>query len=158
MIIDIEKERANDKRVIGQFYDANKCNSAIWSGYRHHQCTNKPSLDGYCKAHHPQLREDRKLARYAKQEAIWNERSKAMADAYAERAALESDAAKWRALRGSQRITAMGSAGLDKPENGYAHITLNFWTGIDHEAGPGPAWALEWLDKYVEIALKNAKP
>lgn len=64
------------------------------------------------------------------------------------------DAAKWRALRGSARITAMGAAGLGahrRRENHYAHLTLNFWT--IHDA-PSDSNALAWLDEYVEIARR----
>lgn len=66
---------------------------------------------------------------------------------------LAVDAAKWRALRNCPRITAMGSAGLTgSPQpNHYAHVTLNFWTQADE---PGPAWATEWLDSFVEIAQR----
>jgi hypothetical protein len=64
------------------------------------------------------------------------------------------DAAKWRALRGSARITAIGAAGLGahrRKPNHYAHLTLNFWTVHD---APADALALEWLDEYVEIAQR----
>lgn len=67
-----------------------------------------------------------------------------------------ADAAKWRALRDCARITAMGCAGLTQPHNvddAYAHLTLNFWTGID-DGDPGPAYAREWLDKFVAKALR----
>jgi hypothetical protein len=63
------------------------------------------------------------------------------------------DAAKWRALRNCDRITAMGSAGMDSPDP-YAHVTLNFWTG--YSGTPGPSWAYEWLDKFVAKAVRNA--
>lgn len=62
------------------------------------------------------------------------------------------DAAKWRALRNCARITAMGSAGLVKPQpHNYAHLTLNFWTVHD---APSEPYALEWLDKFVDIAIR----
>lgn len=64
------------------------------------------------------------------------------------------DAAKWRALRNCDRITAMGSAGMDSPDP-YAHLTLNFWTGYSGTAGPG--WAREWLDKFVAKARPAVK-
>jgi len=68
-----------------------------------------------------------------------------------------ADAAKWRALRNCARITAMGSAGLT-PEGEayrtpYAHVTLNFWTGVKDEDA-GPPYAREWLDAFVEKALR----
>lgn len=69
-----------------------------------------------------------------------------------------ADAAKWRALRDCSRITAMGCAGLTQPHNAdadYAHLTLNFWTGVD-DGDPGPAYAREWLDKFVAKALRPA--
>lgn len=64
------------------------------------------------------------------------------------------DAAKWRALRGSARITAVGSAGLGTPWKGnYAHVTLNFWN-IYPEGGDDGGVGAAWLDKYVELTRK----
>jgi len=71
-----------------------------------------------------------------------------------------ADAAKWRALRDCARITAMGCAGLTQAtytaDDAYAHLTLNFWTGIP-DGDPGPAYAREWLDKFVAKALRPAQ-
>ena len=70
----------------------------------------------------------------------------------------DRDASKWRALRNCARITSMGSAGLlpEDTESDYAHLTLNFWTGVPPES-PGPTWARDWLDKFVAKAL-HASP
>lgn len=70
------------------------------------------------------------------------------------------DAAKWRALRNCARITAMGSAGLERETAAdYAHVTLNFWTCTDNTYGgdPGPPWARDWLDRFVEKARRAQK-
>lgn len=71
------------------------------------------------------------------------------------------DAARWRALYNCARITAIGSAGLEKqnPE-GYGHVTLNFWT---HASGrETETYPREWLLKFVELAratqTKEVKP
>lgn len=73
---------------------------------------------------------------------FWKQPSEPSADA--------EDAAKWRALRNSARITAMGCAGLigDGLKRPDAHVTLNFWThntGGDEQDTVGR----EWLDLYV---------
>jgi len=69
------------------------------------------------------------------------------------------DAAKWRALRNCARMTAIGSAGLgpEKAADDYAHVTLNFWTGGKY-ASPGEPFAREWLDRFVEKALRAIPP
>jgi len=63
------------------------------------------------------------------------------------------DAARWRALMASQRITAMGWAGFDaKPDGGYRHLTLNFWT--HNEGGDTPdTHGREMLTKYVDTII-----
>jgi hypothetical protein len=89
----------------------------------------------------------------------------ALWDAYQELRRLPSetcdalDAAKWRALRNCARITAMGSAGMrpEKATDDYAHVTLNFWTGGTYDS-PGEPWAREWLDTFVEKALRAQPP
>lgn len=74
-----------------------------------------------------------------------------------ELAALRSDAAKWRALIGSERISVMGSAGLGKPQpNNYAHLTLNFWTRHD-PAGTHPS-VFEDVERYLQIAKLAQNP
>lgn len=60
------------------------------------------------------------------------------------------DAAKWRALRNCARITAMGSAGMERPNDADAHVTLNFWTHNDREKEAHPR---QWLDIFVKKAL-----
>jgi hypothetical protein len=70
------------------------------------------------------------------------------------------DAEKWRALRNCARITGIGSAGLGRETAAdYAHVTLNFWTCTDNTYGgdPGPEWAREWLDQFVEKARRALK-
>lgn len=65
---------------------------------------------------------------------------------------LREDAERWRTLINCARITAMGSAGIMKRnENGYAHVTLNFWTHGERESGD---YARDWLRSFVEIAQK----
>lgn len=67
------------------------------------------------------------------------------------------DAAKWRALRNCARMTAFGSAGLTAGsstyDTDYAHVSLNFWTGGKYDS-PGEPYAREWLDGFVEKALR----
>lgn len=66
--------------------------------------------------------------------------------------ASERDAAKWRGVIGCARITAIGSAGLEKPnDNGYAHLTINLWTNGEREKYPYPR---EWLSKFADLAVK----
>lgn len=66
---------------------------------------------------------------------------------------MSEDAAKWRALRSSARIRALGSAGIDKPNpDGYAHLGLELWT---RHPAPSDPIALEWLDRYVEIIREH---
>jgi hypothetical protein len=63
------------------------------------------------------------------------------------------DAAKWRALRNCARITAMGSAGMERPTDPDAHVTLNFWTHNERETEEYPR---KWLDTFVKKALALA--
>ncbi len=72
-----------------------------------------------------------------------------------------ADAAKWRALIGSDRITCMGSAHLLDPGDGYAHATFNFWTGSAARAVFGETDSQDkngrqQLDLYMAKALCNA--
>lgn len=62
------------------------------------------------------------------------------------------DAERWRALIGCARITALGCAGLEKPQpNHYAHLTVNLWTV--HPYGDDRACARDWLQKFADIAV-----
>lgn len=61
-----------------------------------------------------------------------------------------ADAAKWRALRHCARITAIGSAGMERPLDPDAHVTLNFWTHNERETEEHPR---RWLDTFVKKAL-----
>lgn len=81
------------------------------------------------------------------------------------------DAARWRALLASERIRVLGSAGLmadtdpnGRPYNGYAHLGLEIWTKFSKEGYSqklqddivhGNATGIEWLTKYVDIAVKE---
>jgi len=66
------------------------------------------------------------------------------------------DAAKWRALVNCDRLTAVGSAGCgigdDEP---YAHLTLNFWTGLPRKEAREPS-TMRWLDKFITKALRRS--
>lgn len=81
------------------------------------------------------------------------------------------DAARWRALLGSERIKMQGSAGLTsdtdpngKPYNGYAHFGMEIWTQFSKEGCSqklqddivqGNATGIEMLTKYADIALEQ---
>jgi hypothetical protein len=75
-----------------------------------------------------------------------------------ELAAMERDAAKWRALIGSARIRPIGCAGLlpgSGPDSVYGHLGLELWTrhahvpnDTEHQRG------VEWLELYVEKAQR----
>ncbi len=78
---------------------------------------------------------------------------------------LKIDAARWRALIGSGRIRALGSAGLfadtvHTKHDDYAHLGLELWT--THADSPPPKMrtmiakehetGVLWLTAYVDIA------
>lgn len=75
------------------------------------------------------------------------------------------DAARWRALLGSQRIRMLGSAGLNKPEaNNYAHFGMEIWTIYGSRLTDeqretmkrGNEQGRDWLTKYADIAIDAA--
>jgi hypothetical protein len=76
--------------------------------------------------------------------------------------ARDDDAAKWRALVASDRITCMGSAKLLDLDTPYGHATFNFWTGSaargEFAGGDGKdRHRRQQFDLYVAKALRNAK-
>lgn len=60
-------------RFSGERVDPKRCKAGVWDGYRHHQCSKRPSCDGYCGTHHPDARKKRDEAR----RALWREQDAA---------------------------------------------------------------------------------
>lgn len=67
---------------------------------------------------------------------------------------VDLDAQKWRALISSQRITALGWAGFNPPEDNFRHLTLNFWT--HNEGGDAQdKMGRDMLEQYVGVIMSS---
>lgn len=88
------------------------------------------------------------------------------ADFDAIKAALQ-DAERYQALMASVRMTAMGWAGFGRPEadqppddNGYRHVTMNFWTTDTDKPMDGDAQAEQGrklFGEYVDQCVINER-
>jgi hypothetical protein len=70
------------------------------------------------------------------------------------------DAMRWRALLGSARLRPLGCAGLSTESRtppGYAHIGFEAWTMHDGDNTKENAVGIEWLTKYVDIAINGIR-
>lgn len=72
----------------------------------------------------------------------------------------DEDAEKWRALMACQRLTVMGSAGLDAPMTGnHAHITVNLWSAsrslFETARHKQDAEGRKDFAKFMAIAVEN---
>jgi hypothetical protein len=74
--------------------------------------------------------------------------------------ASESDAAKWRALTGCERIRVLGWVGIEDPASEMAHVGFEIWTSYKHpdvvaEKERGVKVLTDFADKAAALSKRS---